>query len=339
MGVLKKLFGKVVKEGEARASVDISEESNRPIETRQTTSVTGADENCWLFLSYFMTAMDISKDKFIDSWSRCLGRSYKAVIKEFLDKGLIMQAGVKEKLAALYSAEDIKHFLTREGFPTSGSKAQLITRYLEARPEEAKINAATMIGDFLLCTPEGRKAVREHGNRAVDAQDSAKLEMKRLLTKGKVVQAAEAVRVFRDWDKTPLQENTVSEDEIKLILDIAEVSGLTRAEVEEARLHTAIDMLWYGQMKSLFYAPKPSLRQFALVASIVIGKKRSREELRSYAEQEFVNKVEIMCNDDSCRRCKAAAGRRYLLKKAPLLPVDGCTHENGCRCCYTPVVD
>jgi hypothetical protein len=200
-------------------------------------------ENDWLFLSYFMNAEDVNKDKFIDSWSEVLGRSPKKVIQEFLSNGLIMPAGVKEKLAVLYSAEDLKHFLMQQGLPSSGSKAQLLIRYVEARPEEAEKKASKMAGDFLLCTPEGRKKVREHGNRLVDSQDSAKIEMRRLLTYGKIVQAAEVVKVYHNWAKTLLQENTVTEDEIKLVLDIEEVPGLTRAEVEEARLHTATDLL------------------------------------------------------------------------------------------------
>ena len=339
MGIFKNLFGKAVKGNETGAFADISQAENPTIDTDQTSAGSEPDDNFWYFLSYFMSAIDVNKDRFIDSWSEVLGRSPKTVIREFLSKGLIMQAGVREKLAALYSAEDIKHFLMIQALPTSGSKAQLLSRYVEARPEEAEKKASTMVGEFLLCTPEGRKKAREHGNRAVDAQDSAKMEMKRLLAHGKIVQAAEVVKVFHNWAKTPLQENTVREKAIKLVLDINEVPGLSRAEVEEARLHTAIDLLWYGQMKSLFYTPIPSFHQFALYASIVVGKKRSREELQGYSEQEFVTRVEIMCNDDSCQACKAAAKRKYTLKNAPLLPVDGCTHENGCRCCYTPIVD
>jgi hypothetical protein len=339
MSIFKYLFGKAVRGNEAGAFADISKAKNPTIDTDQASSGSESDENRWYFLSYFMSAKDVNKDKFIDSWSEVLGRSPKTVIKEFLSKGLIMQAGVKEKLAALYSAEDIKDFLMTQELPASGSKAQLLSRYVEALPEEAEKKASTMVGEFLLCTPEGRKKVREHGNRAVDAQDSAKIEMKRLLAHRKIIRAAEVVKVFNNWAKTPLQENTVGEDAIKLVLDIKEVPGLTRAEVEEARLHTAIDMLWYGQMKSLFYTPIPSFHQFALYASIVVGKSRSREELRSYSQQEFIKRIEIMCNDDSCRICKAMAKRTYKLKNAPLLPVDGCTSKCGCRCIYTPVVD
>jgi hypothetical protein len=298
-----------------------------------------SEESYWLFLSYFSNAKDIDKDKFIDSWSEALGRSPKAVIKEFLSKGLIMHAGVKEKLGAMYSAEDIKHFLTTQGLSTSGSKAQLLSRYVEARPEEAGKKASTMVGDFLLCTPEGRKEVRKHGNRTVYEEDSARLEMKHLLTRKKIDQAAEVVNVYMDSVQRLRRDNTWAKDDVKMIMEINDVPGLTRAEVEEARLYAAIDLLWDGKMKSLYYTPIPSFHQFALFASIVIGKKRSREELQRYSEQEFVNKVEIMCLDDSCQKCKAVAGRRYTLKNAPLLPVDGCTHENGCRCCYTPVVD
>jgi hypothetical protein len=68
-------------------------------------------------------------------------------------------------------------------------------------------------------------------------------------------------------------------------------------------------------------------------------KKDSIKELREYAKMEFVAGVEILCCYDACETCKAIANKKYRFGQAPLIPIDGCTHERGCICCYTPFVD
>jgi len=71
-------------------------------------------------------------------------------------------------------------------------------------------------------------------------------------------------------------------------------------------------------------------------------KRDSINELKEYAKMEFVDHVEILCGSDSCEICKVVADKKYPLKhlkQVPLIPIDGCTHERGCICCYTPLVD
>jgi hypothetical protein len=299
-----------------------------------------SEDAYWFFLSYFLDAKDIEKDKFIASWSESLGRSYKAVIKESLNNGLMMRAGVREKLAGKLRAQDLKKLLSEQGLSASGTKGDLLDCYIEALPKEAEKEVSKMAGDFLLCTPKGREQVELHERRVADTQDSAQLEMKRLLTRGRVDQAAEVVNIYLGSAGRSLRDNynDWTKKDIKTILDIKKVRGLAEAELEEARVNSVMELLWYGEMKSAEYSHIPSFHKFAKAASLVIGRKRSREDLKGYSENECITRVEIMCNDDSCPKCKAACGE-YLLKEAPLLPIKGCTHEDGCRCSYTPVVD
>lgn len=60
--------------------------------------------------------------------------------------------------------------------------------------------------------------------------------------------------------------------------------------------------------------------------------------LESYKRSGVVSRVEILTTMDSCPICKAISGV-YLISDVPLLPVNNCTHKQGCRCCYLPVVD
>ncbi len=52
----------------------------------------------------------------------------------------------------------------------------------------------------------------------------------------------------------------------------------------------------------------------------------------------LATKVRIFANRDSCPYCKAMEGV-YELDNVPELPLEGCSHANGCRCCYAPVLD
>jgi len=308
-----------------------------PAASQESTSES-VEKNYWFFLSYFWNPQDIDKDKFISGWSESLGRSYKKVIDEFLNKGLIKRAGVKEKLAVLLRGDDLRCLLREKGLKTSGKKDDLLVRYIEACPEEAEQKASAMAGDLLVCTPEGARKVVDIGSKA-DRQDSAQLEMRSLLSRRKVEQAAEVVRVYKDYERNPLQENIIGKDEVEIVLGIKGVPGVAPEEFDDARLNAAMEMLWYGKITSSEYSHKSAYHVVGRFAANAVEKERSRRVLKSYAEDEFVTRVEIMCQDDSCRACKAAAKRTYPLGKAPLIPIDGCTHESGCRCCYTPVVE
>jgi hypothetical protein len=295
-----------------------------------------SEDDYWFFLSYFWNIQEIDKDRFISSWSATLGRPYLEVIKEFISKGLLKQAGVKEKLAGMLRAQDLKQLLKEQGIKLSGTKDELLDRYIEARPREAKEKAATM-GDAYICTPEGFQEVAQHAKRRADRRDSVDQEVRRLLTRGKIDQAAEVVIDFRQSvHYAPRDDNWII-NEVRMVMDIEEMPGLTPAEVKDARINWAIERLWTGQTEGMFYSPIPKFYKFARFVAANIREKESQAELRGYSKDEFITHVEIMCNDDSCRKCKAAAGE-YLLKEAPLLPIRGCTHEDGCRCSYYPIV-
>lgn len=48
--------------------------------------------------------------------------------------------------------------------------------------------------------------------------------------------------------------------------------------------------------------------------------------------------VRILANHDSCPVCKAIEGA-YDFDEVPELPIEACSHPNGCRCVYEPVLD
>ena len=65
---------------------------------------------------------------------------------------------------------------------------------------------------------------------------------------------------------------------------------------------------------------------------------RSSALNRYGSNSDIVIGVEILGVDDACEECKKIARKQYKLADAPDLPYEHCTNENGCRCCYAPLV-
>lgn len=65
--------------------------------------------------------------------------------------------------------------------------------------------------------------------------------------------------------------------------------------------------------------------------------------LTAVARKEFesnprVNYVRLLVGVDSCPACQALEGT-YEKGTVPKLPVEGCSHESGCRCFYQPYLN
>lgn len=62
--------------------------------------------------------------------------------------------------------------------------------------------------------------------------------------------------------------------------------------------------------------------------------KAALEKIRSG----LATKVRILTNRDCCPVCQAMDGV-YEFDEVPELPIEGCSHPDGCRCYYAPVLD
>jgi hypothetical protein len=51
-----------------------------------------------------------------------------------------------------------------------------------------------------------------------------------------------------------------------------------------------------------------------------------------------VNAINLATSEDACPACQAIQGT-YSKENAPSLPVEGCSHPNGCRCFYQPLLE
>ncbi len=58
--------------------------------------------------------------------------------------------------------------------------------------------------------------------------------------------------------------------------------------------------------------------------------------LKRYRENPRVKYIRVVVAADACPACLAMQGT-YSKAEVPQLPVEGCSHENGCRCFYEPL--
>jgi hypothetical protein len=60
--------------------------------------------------------------------------------------------------------------------------------------------------------------------------------------------------------------------------------------------------------------------------------------LKKLVENSRVYAIHVATSEDACPACQAVQGT-YSKDKAPTLPVEGCSHANGCRCFYQPMLE
>ena len=283
------------------------------------------------FISSFRYPQEIGgEESWLAGWSGILGKPYDKAIDNLVDEGLLRPAGIKDKLDLKITVDELKRSLRERGLKVSGKKDELLNRYIEAMPREAEVRVSTL-GDMYVCTSKGRERAEIYQNRSESRRLAAEQDVKSLLAESRIDEAAEAANRYNQSLPFPKDKVSFLEDDVKAVLGIKSAPGLTEAEVVEGRIKLAAELIWTGWIRS-----DDPMTIFALNRMI---RHRSIKELRQYAESEFVVGVEVVCSDDSCKKCKFVASKKYPLDKAPLLPIDGCTHEDGCRCFYSAVYD
>jgi hypothetical protein len=60
--------------------------------------------------------------------------------------------------------------------------------------------------------------------------------------------------------------------------------------------------------------------------------------LKRFKENDRVRAVRVAVQPDACPACQELQGA-YAKDQAPALPAKGCSHPNGCRCFYEPILE
>jgi hypothetical protein len=68
-----------------------------------------------------------------------------------------------------------------------------------------------------------------------------------------------------------------------------------------------------------------------------VEKTAAMEALKKFRENPRVKSVRLITYADCCPVCASFEGT-YTKEEAPSLPIEGCSHPNGCRCFYEPML-
>lgn len=60
--------------------------------------------------------------------------------------------------------------------------------------------------------------------------------------------------------------------------------------------------------------------------------------LKQFQNNPRVKNVRLVVANDACPACQQLEGT-YDQFQVPALPVEGCSHKDGCRCFYVPMLD
>lgn len=74
------------------------------------------------------------------------------------------------------------------------------------------------------------------------------------------------------------------------------------------------------------------------VGYLAIDEAAHRGALERIIANGVATRVRILASHDSCPVCRAYEGA-YDFDKVPTLPLEGCSHPQGCRCHYEPILD
>jgi hypothetical protein len=72
--------------------------------------------------------------------------------------------------------------------------------------------------------------------------------------------------------------------------------------------------------------------------SKTVDKRAEQQQALENIRNGLATKVRILTHRDCCPYCEAMEGT-YSFEDVPELPHEECSHPNGCRCFYAPVLD
>ena len=323
--------------------------------------MTGAER---FLLSLFLKARQpetITGEYWNDVWRESLKRNPATVLQEFQNQGLLEPAPVSGLLDVKFRVPELVEICRKYGLNHRGKKGELIDRIVQS-VAQAELSCYVSGVRALLCTESGREIGESFKREAVNKRQSAEksvrtaLQNRRFEDACRIVCQFEAVQAIPrgmgiDWKEIDPRLNL---DEIRSVFrdaphfDTANASETEQAE-EDGRIAAAMGILW-GVRADKFLPRKdgeaarkrrrktPEEKEAEKQARMRAFAAQHESTLAQYrANRDVISGVQILCAHSSCDYCKSKAGQ-YNFENVPKLPHDGCTHDKGCRCCYTAIV-
>jgi len=297
-----------------------------------------------LFLSKFLSIQPINRYSHSIEWQKVLGESPEQVIKKFLGANVLEFGSLPELLTQKYGVSDLKSLLKQRNLPTSGKKADLVTRLIQVDPDGMKQEVSDL--QVVRCSEFGRVVVGQYLNQEkekrtkVEQQMSSFLKNRRFKEASQLMAAYEAKQVFPrginiDWKHyAPSQDiellNIMFNGKPKIF------ERLSGEILDTLRLAAAMMHLW-GKNTAKDWLPLDLETGLAIdndsAVRMMISYANHQQRIISYRAM-GIKKVEVRtCNDSLvCESCQKLAQKQYSIDQMPELPYEKCTSEMGCRC-------
>lgn len=301
-----------------------------------------------LLLTKFRQPQALENFSQSDSWSIALGERPEKVVKDFLNKGMLVQTDLRSHLAYKFNTTELKAMLKKRGLRVSGRKDDLMQRLIEADKEGMSKAVAGIT--VLHCSEQGREASEQYLADRKKDRDKAGERVLEYLKEHKfkeasyVVSSFEAAQVFQrgigiDWkNHDPNRDieilNTIFGIKPKIL------DKLNDSEMVVLRRAAGMMYLW-GANEAREWLPTDFQTRLSVdsdaAARMFVFYASQRVKLNNYRQSGVVKHVEILAEQDPCDDCKKISKTRYKLDEVPELPNESCTSEKGCRCTLIPI--
>ncbi len=304
----------------------------------------------WLLLSKFIHPHSRDEYTTSEAWKEVLGEQPAQALNRFAQQGLIANAEIFDLVSYKYKVPELKELLRQHSLAVSGLKGEMVQRLVQA--DKSGMTAATAGLTVLVSTAEGRKLAEQYLLDETQKRTRAEQTALQYITNRKFREAGLAVAAFEkeqvfsrgigmDWQH---YEPAHAAAMLASVFSIqpAIISKVNSEKMDYLRQGAAMMMLW-GTNSAHKWLPPGFETGISLnvdtASRMLFFAAAYRKQIDDYRMSGVVANVEIRSMPDSCAACKQLDGKRYPLATMPELPYEHCTHQMGCRCMISPVVD
>lgn len=300
-----------------------------------------------LLLSKFLHPNSIDEFAKADYWNIALGENAKQAIKRFFDEEMLLQADLEGQLDYKFKATELKNMLKERGLKVSGRKDELITRLIQADPENMKkiVKGTTIV----LCSEHGRAIAEQYLSDELAKRTKLNeiigeyLRQRNFREASLAVASFEAQQVFPrgvgiSWKNHNPTSNINALNAIFAFKPMV-LSQLENNLLEMLRFSAGMDYL-LGTNNAQWLPPdfETGLTIDKVTAArMFISNAYYHSSITQYRTSGVVNHVQIL-SKNCCENCMKLSGKKFNLNAVPELPYEHCTRETGCNCGVIPMV-
>jgi len=295
-----------------------------------------------LLLSKFLNPNSIDEFAKADYWNNALGENAKQAIKHFLDEGLLLRADLEGQLDYKFKATELKNMLKERGLTVSGRKDELISKLIQADPENMKKSVKEIV--IVLCSEQGREIAEQFlsdelaKRTRLDEQIGEYLGQRKFKEASLTVALYEAQQVFPrglgiNWKN---HNPTLDIEALKAIFVYKPkiLSQLDNNLLEMLRFAAGMDYLWGTNNSAKWLRPDFEIGlaiDKATAVRMFLSNAYFHKSITQYRTSGVVKQVQIL-SENCCEACTKLSGKKFILNAVPELPYEHCTREIGCRC-------